>query len=195
MTICATETKNTDEVTPEGWFLSFDCATKSFAWALVRIRSPDVIRRALGDLSPALAEATAKKDVAKLAELSTAIRRLDAESRGCFELHAGGAADLLALPSRWEGLPMVLLEAMARELPVVGTRINGLVDIIEEGRQGLLVDVDDSEGLAAAIEKMVREPGIRLEMGRAAKDLVREKFDFRRVYDDLCRVYDTAMSR
>ena len=43
------------------------------------------------------------------------------------------------------------MEAMARGLPVVGTRINGLVDIIEEGRHGLLVEVDDSEGLAAAL--------------------------------------------
>lgn len=105
------------------------------------------------------------------------------------------AADLLAMPSRWEGLPMVLLEAMARELPVVGTRINGLVDIITEGKQGLLVEVDDSEALAAGIEEMVRDPDTRLRMGRAAKDLVREKFDFRRVYDDLSRVYETAMSR
>jgi len=105
------------------------------------------------------------------------------------------AADLLAMPSRWEGLPMVLLEAMARRLPVVGTRINGLVDIIEEGRHGYLVAVDDREGLAAGIERMIREPDTRLAMGRACKELVREKFDFRRVYNDLCQVYEIAMNR
>jgi len=105
------------------------------------------------------------------------------------------AADLLAMPSRWEGLPMVLLEALARRLPVVGTRINGLVDTIEEGRQGYLVAVDDREELAAGIGKMIQEPDVRLTMGLAGQELVREKFDFSRVYDDLCRVYELAMSR
>ncbi len=104
------------------------------------------------------------------------------------------AADLLAMPSRWEGLPMVLLEAMARRLPVVGTRINGLADTIEEGRHGYLVAVDDSEGLATGIERMIRRPEARRAMGRAGQELVREKFDFKRVYDDLCRVYEIAMS-
>jgi len=104
------------------------------------------------------------------------------------------AADLLAMPSRWEGLPMVLLEAMARRLPVVGTRINGLADIIEEGRHGYLVDVDDSLGLAAGIEKMFREPQTRRTMGDACRLLVEERFDFKRVYADLCRVYAQAMA-
>jgi len=105
------------------------------------------------------------------------------------------AADLLAMPSRWEGLPMVLLEALARGLPVVGTRINGLADTIEEGRHGYLVAVDDSGELAAGIEKMIQEPEARLAMGRAGRELVTEKYNFSRVYDDLCRVYEKAMTR
>jgi glycosyltransferase involved in cell wall biosynthesis len=105
------------------------------------------------------------------------------------------AADLLAMSSRWEGMPMVLLEAMARGLPVVGTRINGLVDVIEEGRQGLLVEVDDAHGLAEAIGRLFAEPETRREMGRNARDLVLEKYDFRRVYQELCRVYDAAAGR
>lgn len=105
------------------------------------------------------------------------------------------AADLLAMPSRWEGLPMVLLEAMARALPVVGTRINGLVDTIEDGKQGLLVEVDDHVGLAEAMAALIEDRDRLLEMGRNARDLVLEKYDFRRVYDELCRVYDKAAGR
>jgi len=103
------------------------------------------------------------------------------------------AADLLVMPSLWEGLPLVLLEAMACGLPVVGTRINGLVDIIEEGRHGYLVETDDAEGLAAGIGKMMENPDSRKAMGRASRDWVIQKFNFSRVYSDLCSVYRNAL--
>ncbi len=102
------------------------------------------------------------------------------------------AADLLAMPSRWEGLPMVLLEALARGLPVVGTRINGLVDIIEDGRHGFLVDVDNDDQLAAKIADLMGDRERLQAMSGAAIELARSEYDFRRVYDDLHRVYVAA---
>ncbi len=102
------------------------------------------------------------------------------------------AADLLAMPSRWEGLPLVLLEAMARGLPVVGTRIPGLADVVTDGRQGLLCAVDDAPGFAAALGRLLRDADLRRRMGLEARELIRERYDFSRVYRDLCRVYADA---
>ena len=99
------------------------------------------------------------------------------------------AADLLAMPSNWEGLPLTLLEALARGLPVVGTRIKGLIDIVEDGVQGLLVDVDDHDALAAACGRLASDPETRERMGRECLSLAREKYGFQRVYGDLARIY------
>ncbi len=102
------------------------------------------------------------------------------------------AADVLAMPSRWEGLPLVLLEALARALPVVGTRIAGLRDIVREGEHGLLVAVEDDAALAAALERLHREPGTRAGMGLACLELARAEYDFTRVYDELADIYAAA---
>jgi glycosyltransferase involved in cell wall biosynthesis len=105
------------------------------------------------------------------------------------------AADLLAMPSLWEGLPMVLLEAMARKLPVVGTRINGLVDVIEENRHGILVEVNDSDAFAEAVTRLALDPEARRGMGCACRDWVELKYSFSRVYSDLRQVYDRVAAQ
>jgi glycosyltransferase involved in cell wall biosynthesis len=61
------------------------------------------------------------------------------------------AIDLFVLPSRWEGLPFVVLEAMAHAKPVVATTVDGVPEAVVEGATGLLVPIDGVEPLAAAI--------------------------------------------
>jgi len=102
------------------------------------------------------------------------------------------AADVLAMPSRWEGLPLVLLEVLARGLPVVGTRIAGLEDIVRDGEHGLLAPVEDPVALAAGLERLYREPDTRAAMGRACLELARERYDFARVYEELAEIYAAA---
>jgi glycosyltransferase involved in cell wall biosynthesis len=64
--------------------------------------------------------------------------------------------DVFVLPSRFgEGLPMVLLEAMAAGLPTVATRVEGIPEVIRDGHDGLLVEPDDARGLAAAIARFL----------------------------------------
>jgi glycosyltransferase involved in cell wall biosynthesis len=85
------------------------------------------------------------------------------------------ALDAFALPSRYEGMPNALLEAMASGPPVVGTRIGGTEDLVEHGQTGLLVGVDDVGHLAAALDHLA-DPTTRQRLGRAARDRVETAF-------------------
>ena len=104
------------------------------------------------------------------------------------------AADLLAMPSLWEGLPLTLLEAMACGLPIVGTSIPGLVDVVTDGQEGFLVPPEDPVAFASALDKMVRNPDERAEMGRRARRLVEERYSFKRVYAELVEIYRQVMA-
>jgi glycosyltransferase involved in cell wall biosynthesis len=84
------------------------------------------------------------------------------------------AFDIFALPSKTEGLSIALLEACAAGLAVVATRVGGNPEIIVDGITGLLVDVDDAQGLANALENMLAHPGLRQHLGNAASEWVRK---------------------
>ncbi len=99
------------------------------------------------------------------------------------------AADCLALSSRWEGLPLVLLEGMIRGLPVIGTRIKGISETIGNGVHGWLVEPDDPEAMAEVLAKFMDDPASAEEMGRAGKELVEDRFSFSRVYRELMDIF------
>src|SRR5205823_7485104 len=63
------------------------------------------------------------------------------------------------LPSRAEGVPRVLIEAMAAKKPVISTRVHGIPYLVEDGVHGLLVEPDDVEGLASRMEQLLDDPG------------------------------------
>jgi glycosyltransferase involved in cell wall biosynthesis len=86
------------------------------------------------------------------------------------------AADLFAIPSRYEGLPNSLLEAMSCGLPSVATRVSGSEDIIRHGENGLLVEPEDAEGLAAAITALASDPVQAADMGVRARETVLQDF-------------------
>jgi glycosyltransferase involved in cell wall biosynthesis len=85
------------------------------------------------------------------------------------------AADMLALPARIapdgdrDGLPNVLLEAMATALPVVATPVSAIPEAVRDGTDGLLVPPDDPAALAAALAHLARAPGERSRLGAAAR--------------------------
>jgi glycosyltransferase involved in cell wall biosynthesis len=89
-------------------------------------------------------------------------------------------ADAVVLPSRYEGHPLALLEAMALGRPAVATAVGGVPEIIEHGRTGLVVAPDDAEALATAIERLRSDPALRLRMGASAAAVIRTHFDVRR---------------
>lgn len=77
-------------------------------------------------------------------------------------------ASLFVLPSRSEGLPMALLEAMAYSLPIVATAVGGVPEVVEDGVEALLVPPDDPEALAKSLARIAREPGLGERLGAAA---------------------------
>ena len=83
--------------------------------------------------------------------------------------------DIFTLPSLWEGLGIVLLEAMAYERPVVASRVGGVQDVVVPGETGLLVPARSPEALADAIGALLLDPARAAEMGRAGyQRLVRD---------------------
>jgi glycosyltransferase involved in cell wall biosynthesis len=82
------------------------------------------------------------------------------------------AADVFCLSSRFEGLPISLLEAMAAGLPVVATRVGGVPAVVTDGREGRLVPAGDPAALAAAVTEL-HDPGFRGRCATAAAERVR----------------------
>jgi glycosyltransferase involved in cell wall biosynthesis len=87
------------------------------------------------------------------------------------------AADMFVLPSFAEGLPVVLMEAMAMEIPCITTTITGVPELIENGQNGLLVPASDSEGLTQAIKQLVENPALRQQLGKAGRLKVLSDYD------------------
>ncbi|QEC46652.1 glycosyltransferase family 4 protein [Baekduia soli] len=86
------------------------------------------------------------------------------------------AADVFCLPSFAEGIPVVLMEAMAMELPVVTTQIMGIPELVDDGVHGLLVEPGRPDVLAAALRALAADPAARREMGRRGRARVAESF-------------------
>jgi len=85
-------------------------------------------------------------------------------------------ADIFALASSAEGVPVVLMEAMAMRLPCVATRITGIPELIRDGIDGLLVTPSDPEELAAAIARLLDDPDLRRRLAEAGRIRVQEKY-------------------
>jgi colanic acid/amylovoran biosynthesis glycosyltransferase len=86
-------------------------------------------------------------------------------------------ADAFCLPSFAEGVPVVLMEAMAAGLPVVATAIAGVPELVEHERSGLLVRPSRADELAAALERLARSPELRESLGAAGRERVVEEYD------------------
>jgi L-malate glycosyltransferase len=99
-----------------------------------------------------------------------------------------GACDVFALASKWEGLPVALMEALALGLPVVATDVGGIAEEMVDGDTALLVQPSDAAALANAIERIVVDPELRARLvagaGRKAPD-----FDARRAVRRIEHIY------
>lgn len=100
------------------------------------------------------------------------------------------SCDALLLPSRWEGLPYVVLQAFAAGRPVCATRVDGALELVEEGATGTLAAVGDVDDLARALARLLALPAVRRdELARAGSARVEAGYTVERMADGLDRVY------
>jgi len=105
------------------------------------------------------------------------------------------AADIFVLPSLWEGLPLVLIEAGLTGLPVVACKVDGVVEIIQEGHNGFLVLPKDANSLAKAIQALVEEPRLRREMGESGRTVASTCFDMKKIIPQITALYNDLLER
>jgi glycosyltransferase involved in cell wall biosynthesis len=94
-------------------------------------------------------------------------------------------ADIFVLPSRWEGLPMALLEGMGAGLPVVATNVEGVVEVVQNHVQGVLVPPEDAKTLAEALSRLMSNAKLRKTMGIQARKRVQKFY----TTDIMCENY------
>lgn len=104
-------------------------------------------------------------------------------------------AEVKALPSvptkqgKREGIPVVLMEAMASGLPVVSSRLSGIPELVEDGVAGILVVPRDVSGLAEALFNLSRDPELRRRMGEAGREKVLREFNLEKNAEELARLF------
>jgi glycosyltransferase involved in cell wall biosynthesis len=103
-------------------------------------------------------------------------------------------ADILVLTSDYEGTPNVVLEAMACGLPVVGTRVGGVPDLVQDDETGYLSEPDDDGQLLEALLKLVSCPSLREKLGRRACEYVMLNHSLNKLPNFLGALYEAALS-
>lgn len=103
-------------------------------------------------------------------------------------------ARILVLPSRHEGLPMSLLEGMAMGKAIIASATGGIVEVIEDGREGILVAPEDSVALAEAIAMLLKDPHTLQSIGKAAQEKVLLHFSIEQCVRQTIQLYE-ALSR
>lgn len=99
------------------------------------------------------------------------------------------ASQLLLVPSAYEGLPFVILEAMRDGLPVIATRVAGHPEVVVDGWNGFLVDLDRPDQMAARCCDILRDPELRHRLGANAVKTIAERFRLEREVDEYIELY------
>jgi len=158
-----------------------------FVGRLTAIKGVRVLLDALAQARLPAAELTLVGDGDERAALEAEARRLGLTARFLgYRAQAEVAAELaradaLVLPSFAEGVPVVLMEAMAAGRPVIATRVGGVAELVEDGASGFLVAPGDAAGLAGALARLAALPAeARAAMGAHGRETVRAEFDIDR---------------
>jgi glycosyltransferase involved in cell wall biosynthesis len=170
---------------------------------LYPVKGHDILVRAMEEVGRAEPAARWKVAIAGRGEarerLEALIRELGLESRVSllgFRDDVGSllhAADLFVHPSRSEGLPLAIIEAMSIGLPVIASDVGGIPEVVAQGVTGLLVTPEDPSALAGAIRQLLVREEDRRRMGNAALRVARESYGLDTMVDRYVALYQEAM--
>ena len=153
----------------------------------LRARRAEVDVRLIGPLAPGPEKAWARELVGRAAAAG-------ASYTGQWDMPAVlGEVDVVLVPSRSDPFPLVVLEAMAAEVPVVATRVDGIPEQLSEDT-GLLVESEDVAGLADAVCALAEDPARRRAKGAAARARVAREFTLERQAEALLGAYAEALA-
>jgi glycosyltransferase involved in cell wall biosynthesis len=105
------------------------------------------------------------------------------------------ALDLFVLPSRWEGMPLAILEAMASSVPVVASDISGNRDLVSHGEDGFLFDSENDEQLAERLLELVEDPARREAMARNAREKVESRYPLGKRIERMAALYKELLRK
>lgn len=103
-------------------------------------------------------------------------------------------ADVFALPSQTESFGLVFAEAMACGLPIVATTVGGIPELITSGKEGILVNPDEPGLVRAAIEQMLSDDTARIEMGKAGRQRIEDRYTWSRIADQYLEIYKQCIT-
>ncbi len=103
------------------------------------------------------------------------------------------SADIFLLPSRWEGVPVAIQEAMAAGLPVVSTAVGGIPELVQDGQTGLLVPPQDPTALAQALITLLNDHGRATQMGQAGRQRIADHFTIEQMVTQTEALYERLL--
>ena len=106
-----------------------------------------------------------------------------------------GSLDILVLPSLFEGLPLVVLEASAMGKAVIVTDVDGSPEAVVHEETGLVVPPENSQALRLAMERLIDNPGLRAILGQKARKRVEESFDLRQQVKETEKIYNQVLTK
>jgi len=154
------------------------------AFNLLHLRHPQVRAMVVGD-GPVLDEL--RRTVTK--------RKLDSQIVFCGRVDHSeipsylSAGDIFVFPSRHEGMPRAVLEAMSMELPVVATPVGGVPEVIKDGETGILLKSLNPNDIVEAVERLLKTPELAKTTGKNARDLVVSRYDFYQKSEELVQFH------
>jgi glycosyltransferase involved in cell wall biosynthesis len=105
------------------------------------------------------------------------------------------AMDVYVLPSLKQGLGTIMLEAMARAIPVIATSSGGVYSVVDDGATGMLVPPSDSHALAHRILDLLRDPLRARSIGENAREMVQREFPITRMIDETVALYERVLTK